>query len=137
MVADAALARRVWRLNDLYGNVQPFAMDWLSARAFDHLPALLARAQALLVANRRVFGEWAAARRDIDVAQTTWGTTACLRPATVPAGRFCDKLRTGYDVSVVPGEFFESPQHVRVSLCTETPVLIEGLARIGRCLEGR
>ena len=29
IIADAEFARRVWRMQDLYGNVQPFAMDLL------------------------------------------------------------------------------------------------------------
>ena len=52
IIADDDLARRIWRVNDLYGNVQPFPMDLLASAAFDRLPALRARSRALLDANR-------------------------------------------------------------------------------------
>lgn len=134
VLADAALIHRIWRLNDLYGNVQPFVMDWLAAAAFDRLPVLSARARALLDANHQVFAEWAAQRDDVAVTMPAWGTTVCVRPTYVDAERLCDRLRVGYEVSVVPGRFFEAPAHVRIGLCGETAVLREGLSRIGECL---
>ncbi len=134
VIADESLVHRIWRLNDLYGNVQPFVMDWLAAAAFDHLPALRARARTLLDLNHRVFAEWAAQRDDLAFTMPTWGTTVCARPTRVDAGRLCDHLRARHEVSVVPGRFFEAPDHVRIGLCGETAVLREGLSRIGECL---
>jgi aspartate/methionine/tyrosine aminotransferase len=134
VIAEAALVHRLWRLNDIFGNVQPFIMDWLAVAAFDRLPALAARARALLDLNRGVFTEWLAGRRDLACVVPPWGTTVCARPTRVAAERLCDRLRARYDVSVVPGRFFEAPEHVRIGLCGETAVLREGLARIGACL---
>jgi aspartate/methionine/tyrosine aminotransferase len=134
IIADDALARRAWRVSDLYGNVQPFAPDWLATVAFDHLPALRARSRRLLDTNRDLFQQWARDRDDLDVTLPEWGTTVCLRPTKMDAARFCEDLRTRYDVSVVPGHFFELPNHVRLGLCTDTAVLQEGLSRIERCL---
>lgn len=135
VIADDDLARRIWRVNDLYENVRPFVPDWLAARAFDHLPVLGARLQALLDANRRIFSDWAAARMDLEIAMPRWGTTVCVRPMSVDAARLSEDLRTQHDVAVVPGHFFELPDHVRIALCTETAVLREGLRRIGLCLD--
>ena len=134
VIADAPLVERIRRLNDLYGNVQPFAMDWLAAAAFDRLPALHARTRDLLDANHKLFTEWAAGRDDIAFAAPAWGTTVCVRPTRVDAERLCAELRTRHDVSVVPGRFFELPDYMRVSLCTESDVLSEGLRRIGMVL---
>ena len=134
VLADEALVHRIWRLNDLYGNVQPFVMDWLAAAAFDRLPALRARAGALLDRNHDVFAEWAAGRDTLALEMPPWGTTVCARPTRVGAERLCDTLRARYDVSVVPGRFFEAPDHVRIGLCGETAALREGLARLSQCL---
>jgi len=131
VIADAPLVDRIRRLNDLYGNVQPFAMDWLAAAAFDRLPALRGRTHALLAANRRLFAAWAAGRDDVTFAPTAWGTTVCVRPTRQNAEHLCTELRTTHDVSIVPGRFFELPDHVRISLCTESALLAEGLRRIG------
>ena len=109
-------------------------MDWLAAAAFDRLPALRARSRALLDANHAVFTAWAAGREDLAFTMPAWGTTICARPTRVDAERLCDELRTRYEVSVVPGRFFEPPDYVRIGLCGETAALREGLSRIGECL---
>lgn len=134
VVGEAALVHRIWRLNDLYGNVQPFVMDCLAVAAFERLPALRARAQGLLETNHAIFADWARGRDDLAFAMPAWGTTVCARPLHVEAERLCADLRARYDVSVVPGHFFEAPDHVRVGLCGETSALREGLSRLGACL---
>jgi aspartate/methionine/tyrosine aminotransferase len=134
VIGDEALARRVFRLNDLYGNVQPFLMDWLSARAFDRLDALTARTRAILEPNRRVFAEWLQGRRDLAVTMPEAGTTVCARPTQISAEMLCETLLRDYQVSIVPGRFFELPDHVRIGLCTDRATLVEGLRRLDACL---
>jgi aspartate/methionine/tyrosine aminotransferase len=135
VIAHEALARRVWHVSDLYENVRPFAPDWLGVAAFDRLDALRERSRLLLNTNRRVFVEWLHDRSDLDCAVPDWGTTICARPLTINAARLCELLREHYDVTVVPGKFFELDDHVRIALCSDTHVLREGLARIGECLD--
>jgi aspartate/methionine/tyrosine aminotransferase len=134
VIADIASANRIWRVNDLYENVRPFAPDWLAVRAFDRLPALRARSRALLETNRQLFADWTRGRDDVAFTLPAWGTTVCLRPTAVDAARLCEQLWTGYDVTVVPGRFFELPDHFRLALCSDTTLLREGLARLGECL---
>jgi aspartate/methionine/tyrosine aminotransferase len=137
VIADATLAMRIRRMNDLYENVRPFASDWLATRALDYLPALAARTRARVDTNRQVFADWARGRDDLAFTLPRWGTTVCLRPVRVDATRLAEALRVQYDVSVVPGHFFEAPDHVRLALCTDTAVLREGLSRLGECLDAR
>jgi aspartate/methionine/tyrosine aminotransferase len=134
VIAEEALANRVWRVNDLYENVRPFVPDCLGVRAFDRLADLRARSRALLDTNRRLFADWARGRDDLAFTLPPWGTTVCLRPKAVDAARLCEELWTGYDVTVVPGRFFELPDQFRLALCTDTAVLREGLSRLGECL---
>ena len=135
IIADEELARRIWRMQDLYGNVQPFAMDVLAAAAFDRLPALRTRSRALLEANRARFTSWSAARNDLSFVLPPHGTTVCVKPTRMKAEHFSEVLRREHEVSVVPGRFFEQPDYVRISLCTETAALEEGLRRIGCALD--
>jgi aspartate/methionine/tyrosine aminotransferase len=135
VIADPALARRIWRMQDLYGNVQPFAMDALGAAAFDRLPTFRARSRALLDANRALFASWSTTRDDLSFVLPAWGTTVCVKPTGMEAGRLCDLLRREHDVSVVPGRFFEEPDYIRISLCTDTATLEEGLRRIALALD--
>jgi aspartate/methionine/tyrosine aminotransferase len=44
-------------------------------------------------------------------------------------------LREQYETSVVPGEFFEQPQHFRVGLCGRTEILRGGLERVAAALD--
>jgi len=135
IIADDELARRVWRLNDLLGNVAPFPMDLLAVAAFDRLPALRARSNELLRANHERFGSWLAARADVSAILPPWGTTVCLMPLRIEAGRLYEILRADHDVSVVPGRFFEQPDHLRIALCTDSDTLAEGLRRIALALD--
>ena len=135
VLADDDLVRRIWRVNDLYENVRPFAPDWLATAAFDRLSALRQRSRALLDSNRRLFAEWAAGRNDLRYVLPACGTTVCVHPIGVDARHLCDELHSGHDVSVVPGHFFELPDHIRIALCAPTATTSEGLARLGQCLE--
>jgi len=137
ILADEDLARRIWRMNDLYGNVQPFAMDALAVQAFDRLPALATRSRAVLDANRTVFAAWSATRDDLAFILPPWGTTVCVRPTRMNAAELCAVLRAEHEVAVVPGRFFEQPAFVRVSLCVETAVLHEGLRAMAEVMGSR
>jgi aspartate/methionine/tyrosine aminotransferase len=44
-------------------------------------------------------------------------------------------LREEYETSVVPGEFFEAPQHFRLGIGGETANLRAGLERVGAALD--
>jgi hypothetical protein len=48
---------------------------------------------------------------------------------------FCELLKSSYDTSVVPGRFFEMPEHFRVGIGGETEMTREGLLRLGRALD--
>jgi aspartate/methionine/tyrosine aminotransferase len=135
IIADERFARRAWQVADLLGNVQPFAPDWLAARALPHLPALRARARALLDANRATFERWAQARTDVSYLPVQHGTTICARPRDVDASTLCAELRARFDVSIVPGHFFEMPDYVRIGLPVEPVTFAEALTRLGACLD--
>jgi aspartate/methionine/tyrosine aminotransferase len=135
IIADDDHARRMWRMSDLYGNVQPFPMDLLAVAAFERLPALRARTRALLDANRAIFVAWAAERGDLTFTLPAWGTTVCVKPTRLEAERLCESLRAEHDVSVVPGRFFEQADYLRLSLCTDSDTLNEGLRRMALALD--
>jgi aspartate/methionine/tyrosine aminotransferase len=56
-----------------------------------------------------------------------------LKKGTVD--ELCDLLRTKYETSVVPGSFFELPDHFRIGFAVETETLVEGLTRLGKALD--
>jgi len=44
-------------------------------------------------------------------------------------------LRERYETSIVPGRFFEMPQHFRMGIDADTPAVAEGLERLGAALD--
>ena len=49
---------------------------------------------------------------------------------------FCERLLAEHDTAVVPGSFFEAPGWVRLGFGVDEPILREGLAALGRALDG-
>jgi hypothetical protein len=135
IVAEPELAQRLWRLNDLFGSVAAHPAELLSVLALDNLGRIGARARAILEANNRVLNEFYSTRKDLDAIPHEFGTTSFPRLGQGNVDEFCRLLREKYETSVVPGRFFEMPQHFRIGLGGETEALSEGLERLGRALD--
>jgi aspartate/methionine/tyrosine aminotransferase len=46
-----------------------------------------------------------------------------------------DVLTQKYDTAMVPGKFFESPQHFRIGMCAEPAAFATGIERLGQALD--
>ena len=135
IVAEPELAERMWRLNDLFGVNRAHQAEALSCFAFDHLDEVFAGTAERLAVNRRLFNDFIAARPDLECMEAEHGITAFPKWACGDTERLDDLLRSRYDTSIVPGRWFEMPDHFRVGLGGETAMLEEGLARIGEALD--
>jgi hypothetical protein len=135
IACEPALAHALWRLNDLFGNIPAHPAERLSVVAMDRLPRILARARALLTANRALLDRFLAGRGDLDVVTRPFGTTACPALRRGDVDRLCALLRDRYDTTVVPGHFFELPRHIRIGIGGDTEPLAEGLQRLGAALD--
>lgn len=134
-LAEPALAERLWRLNDLFGVIPAHAAERLSVVALDNLERIAARARRLLETNREVFNSFLRSRDDLEAAEHEFGTVSFPRVRGGGVEELCALLREKYETSVVPGKFFELPQHVRVGIGGDTAALSEGLDRLGRALD--
>ena len=136
VLAPPDLARRMWRINDLYGATPAHPAELLSVVAFDHFDVVAERARAQLARNRILLDAFLDSRPDLEVVRTPAGTTSFPRLRIKGGvGRFCAILRECYETSVVPGEFFEMPEHFRIGIGGETAMVEEGLRRLGRALD--
>ena len=135
ILAASALARRMWRLNDLFGVMQPHTSERLSCIAFARLPEIAAHSRALLERNRALANDFFGTRDDLETPPITDGMIAFprLRHASVDA--LCALLREKYETSLVPGRFFEMPEHFRLSIGGDTEMLSGGLQRLGAALD--
>ena len=133
--AAKPLAERMWRLNDLFGVMAPHPVELLSVLAFEHLPEIAARAKQLLVTNRALLKEFFKSRRDLLAIWPEAGAIAFPQLTSGHADAFCQLLRDKYETSVVPGRFFEMPEHFRVGVGGKTEDVRGGLARMGAALD--
>ena len=135
VLAAPALAERMWRLNDLFGAVSPYPADLLSVLALDQLPQIAARAKKLLDTNRALLKSFLDSRKDLVTIWPESGSIVFPQLTTGHADAFCQLLLEKYETSVVPGRFFEAPEHFRIGVGGETEQVGEGLLRIGAALD--
>jgi aspartate/methionine/tyrosine aminotransferase len=135
VLADPDLARLMWRIDDLFAANPPHVAEQLSALALDHLPAIAARAKALLEKNRGIVNGFLQSRTDLDWDRLGHGMTTFPRLKSGNVDELCHRLRERYETTVVPGRFFEMPDHFRVAVGCPTETLRGGLARLGAALD--
>jgi hypothetical protein len=135
ILAPAELAQRMRRLNDLYASLPPHLAECLSVVAFDRLPALRARANALVDANRAAYRELLGGHPALDQTLLDQGTTMFPRLREGDGDSLFRKLMARYETSVVPGRFFGRADHVRIGMGGDTAMTRTGLERIRAALE--
>ncbi|MFL6765978.1 MAG: aminotransferase class I/II-fold pyridoxal phosphate-dependent enzyme, partial [Sphingomicrobium sp.] len=135
ILAEPELAERMWRLNDLFGVNQAHPAERLACIAFDHLHEVLGDTPAMLEHNRQLFNDFVAARDDVECMPARHGITAFPRWSGGNTQRLDDHLRHHYDTSVVPGRWFEMPDHFRIGFGLPVEDFDEGLARVGQALD--
>ncbi len=135
ILAPPELARRMWQIVDLTYGIPAHPAERLSVLALDHLDRVRERARALLAANRPLLNEFLRSRRDLSVEPSQQGTTVFPRLLTGRVDDFADLLCREFETSVVPGRFFEAPQHFRIGITGQTELLREGLERLGAALD--
>jgi aspartate/methionine/tyrosine aminotransferase len=122
-------------LHDVFGAVGPQPSERLSVVALIKLPKFIARAKRILETNRAVLNDFLDTREDLQAVRTETGTTSFPRLLKGRVGDLYDSLNQKYDTAIVPGRFFESPQHFRIGMCAEPELFKEGVKRLGAALD--
>jgi aspartate/methionine/tyrosine aminotransferase len=135
ILAQPELVQRMWQIVDFtYGSpVHP--AELLGVIALDNLDRVRDRARDLLNTNRALVNEFLAAHAALDCEASRFGTTAFPRLRAGRADKFVTMLREQFETSVVPGDFFEQPQHFRIGFCGKTETVRGGLERMGAALD--
>src|SRR6267154_4164605 len=135
ILAEPDLAQQMRLLRDIFDGIGPQPSERLSVVALNKLPKVIARAKRILETNRAALHEFLDSREELDVVSTESGTTSfpCLLKGRVED--LYDSLHRKYDTAIVPGRFFESPQHFRVGMCAEPELFKEGVKRLGAALD--
>jgi len=135
ILADADLAERMWRLNELMGVAQPHAAERLGILALTHLDEIAAPLRAHLDHNRALARAFFATRDDLEIEVPAAGITMFPRRKGGDVDALNLLLRSKYDTSIVPGRFFGSAEHFRIGIGGDSAMIAEGLARLGAGLD--
>ena len=133
--AESEIAARIRRLDDIFAASAPYVMERLSLVAINRLPRIVARAKLMLQTNRQTLRKFFQSRPEIEAVPTEFGTTSFPRLQNVDVEKLSALLIEKYETAVVPGRFFESPQHVRIGMCCEPEKFETGIARLGNALD--
>ena len=108
----------------------------MSLAAFKRLPAIRRRAHATLDPNLERVRRFLAREPRLQALMPEGGNVVFPRvPRGVDAESLVGHLLKRYSTLVVPGRFFESPRHIRISFGSPPHLLERGLANISRALD--
>jgi aspartate/methionine/tyrosine aminotransferase len=134
ILAEPALAEQMWQLNDKFGNIPAHMAELASVIALGELPRIAKNVRARLDANHVALWKFLETREDLEVARVDFGTVVFPRLKHGSVDQMCDLLRTKYETTVVPGKFFDMPDHFRIGIGGDLEPLEEGLRRLGLAL---
>jgi len=135
ILAEPELAQRMRLLHDIFGALAPHPAERLSVLALSKLPKFIARAKNILETNRAVLNDFYDSREDLEAPRSRTGTTSFPRLLKGTVDNLYTLLTEKYDSAIVPGKFFESPQHFRIGMCAEPADFAAGVERLGRALD--
>jgi aspartate/methionine/tyrosine aminotransferase len=135
ILAQPELVQRMWQIVDFTYGVPAHPAELLAVIVLDNFNRVRDRARTLLETNRRLVNEFLSEYPALDCETSRFGTTVFPRLKVGNTGDFVALLREQYETSVVPGEFFEQPQHFRIGFCGATETVRGGLERLGAALQ--
>ena len=134
ILTQPELAKRMWQIIDFTYGGPAHPAERIAVVALDNLDQVRNRARALLETNRGMVNQFLARHPELDCETSRFGTTLFPRLKTGSAADFVKMLREHFETSVVPGEFFEQPQHFRIGFCGPTDTVRSGLERMDAAL---
>lgn len=136
ILAPSKLAKEIWRLQDFFGVNGAVPAEQISTAAFENLNRFRRRSMSILQANRPLIDRFLADHLDALECVPSDGAPICFpRLRRRESGSaFAARLRAKYNTFVIPGEFFEMPQHFRLGFGCNTAMLRGGLRQLSRAL---
>ncbi len=136
ILAPAALAAKMSRLNDLFGVHAPHVSERMAVVAFRRLQHFRDRATAITNANRAAYRDLLADHPALDQVVFNHGTTVFPRLRQGDGDTLFQRLMDRYETSVVPGRFFGEPEHIRIGLAGDPATSRIGMERLAEALHG-
>jgi aspartate/methionine/tyrosine aminotransferase len=128
-------AERMWHINDLHASTPVHIAELLSIVAFEKLEQIAAKQQRVLDENRQLLRQFLESQTQLEYYWPEHGTVIFPRIKNESGEGFCKRLRQDFDLSVVPGAFFETPDSVRIGVGAPTEDVRKALAQLGKALK--
>jgi aspartate/methionine/tyrosine aminotransferase len=136
VLGPRTIIERAWSIQDLLANNSVAPGEQMTLAALGRLPAIRRRAHETLDPNLERLAEFFERERRLQAWVPEGGNVAFPRlPRGVDGDTLAARLLDRYSTLVVPGSFFESPGHIRVSFGCRPGLLERGLGNISRALD--
>ena len=137
IIASPSVSGRVRAIRDVIDGSGPYVAERLSLTAFEHIDRLRSRARQILAENLSIVRVMARSHPRLEWLEPAAGTTAFPRVKDVDDTReLVERLIRDHDTVVVPGHFFQAPQHIRIAFGGRTEMLREAMRRLDLALRG-
>ena len=135
VLAQPDLARAIYALNDLFAATPVYPTEILSVAAFQNLDKIRERARKIAEADRAALKQFLDANpAHVAAIRSPYGTTSFPKLLHGDVAELLQRLRTKYETTVVPGEFFEMSDHFRIGMGVNHEMFAEGLRRLAQAL---
>ena len=135
VLASPAIAERIRVTRDIVDGSGPFVAESLAVTAFAQIDRLRSRARAILETNFALLRAMVDGNPRLEWFAPAAGTTAFpLVRGLADTRAFADALIRDHDTIVVPGHFFQAPQHIRIAFGGKTDMVRASLERLDRAL---
>jgi aspartate/methionine/tyrosine aminotransferase len=136
ILAQPDLARTMYELNDLFAATPVHPTEILSVIAFQNIDRIRERARKVVEADRADLKSFLDANtKHIEAVRSPYGTTSFPKLLQGDVTELLQRLRTTYDTTIVPGQFFEMPDHFRIGMGVDHQMFAEGLRRLAQALQ--
>jgi len=134
VLAAPEIVERIWHLEDLHMGTNAHPAELLGVIAFEKLMQISAVQKQRLDENRRMLREVLEAQSRLEYFWPEHGTVVFPKVVGMKPAEFVARLRSDYELSVVPGEFFEEPQRVRIGVGGTTQSVKAALQQLQRAV---
>jgi aspartate/methionine/tyrosine aminotransferase len=135
ILAQPDLARAIYALNDLFAATPVHPTEILSVIAFQNLDKIRDRARKIVEADRADLKSFLDANTaHVAAVRSPYGTTCFPKLLRGDVADLLQRLRTEFQTTVVPGKFFEMPDHFRIGMGVDHDMFAEGLNRLSAAL---
>lgn len=135
ILGSPKVSKRVREMRDAIDGSGPFVTEQLSVIAFGQIDRLKTRARKILSGNLALVRTMAESNPKLEWLEPAAGTTAFPRVRGVDdTSALVDRLIRDHDAVVVPGRFFQAPQHIRIAFGGKAEMVREAVKRLARAL---